>query len=52
MKTITINITHDEVFKDFVETMTESDSKHITVVKDNNSVTVNITGTLEEMDNE
>jgi len=52
MNTITINITHNEVFEDFVESMTESESKYITIVRNNDDVTVNITGTLEEMDNE
>jgi len=52
MNTITINITDDDAFNEFVEAMTESESKHITVIKNNNDVIVNITGTLEELKNE
>lgn len=52
MNIITINITHDDTFNEFVEAMTESESKHIKVVKNNNDVIVNITGTLDELKNE
>ena len=55
MKTITINFTHDEVFEDFVKQIvkSESETKHISIVRDeDNNITVNITGNLEELEND
>ena len=52
MKTITINFTHDEVFKDFAKDAAEPDSKYVTVIENDNGIIMNITGTLKELENE
>lgn len=53
MKTITINITHDEVFEDFKNTFSKGNSPKISemIINDDNIV-LNITGTLEELEND
>lgn len=52
MKIITINIAHDEVFKDFIEQFEDTNSKYMEFHTENDSATINITGTLEELENE
>jgi len=53
MKTITINITHDEVFEDMVKDFeNDVNSKFAEVTITNDNVVMNITGTLEELDSE
>jgi len=54
MKTVTIKITHNEVFEDMVNQFREDISgKGIEMVTENNgNIIVNVTGTLEELDSE
>ena len=53
MKTITINITHDEVFEDFkVHLLSKPPKKASEVIIDNNGITINMTGTLAELEND
>ncbi len=53
MKTITINITHDEVFEDFKNTFSNGNSPKISemIINDDNIV-INVTGTLDELKND
>jgi hypothetical protein len=54
MKTVTINITHDEVFEDITSQFKEDIApKHIEMITENNgNIIINVTGTLEELDSE
>jgi len=52
MKTITINITHDEVFEEVMSYFKANDSKDIEIIINDDNAVMNITGTLEEMDND
>lgn len=49
MKTITINITHDEVFEEFIKSLKDDNIKNIKFIQNNEShITINISGTLDE----
>lgn len=54
MKTIIFNITHEEVFEDitnqFKENIPGKDIEMIT--EDNGDIIINVTGTLEELEND
>ena len=52
MKTVTINITHDEVFEDFAKQFANENPKHAKVVITDNEIIIDITGTLEELEND
>jgi len=54
MKTITINITHDEVFEDMNNQFKkDTASKHIEMItEDNGNIIINVIGTLDELNNE
>ena len=52
MKTITINVTHDEVFEDMISEFKNEDSKFVEVIISDDSIIMNITGTLEEIEND
>ena len=54
MKTVTINITHDEVFEDLTNQFKEDISgKGIEMIaEDNDNIIINVTGTLAELENE
>jgi len=52
MKTITINITHDEVFEDFAKTFKNENPKHSEVIINDDNIIVNLTGSLEELEND
>lgn len=52
MKTVIINITHDEVFEDFKQTFKNENPKHAKVVINDDEIIVDITGTLEELEND
>lgn len=52
MKTITINITHDEVFEDFKNQLIAEKPKLSEVIVDIDGITINITSTLAELDND
>ena len=52
MKTITINITHDEVFEDFKNQLVAEKPKLSEVIVDADGITINITSTLEELEND
>lgn len=54
MKTVTINITHDEVFEDLTNQFREDiPGKGIEMItEDNGNIIINVTGTLAELENE
>lgn len=52
MKTITINIIHDEVFEDFKNTFSKANPKISEMIINDNDIVINITGTLEELEND
>lgn len=54
MKTVIINITHDEVFEDMTNQFKEDITpKHIEMItEDNGNVIINVTGTLAELEND
>ena len=54
MKTVTINITHDEVFEDITNQFKEDISeKGVEVItEDNGNIIINVTGTLAELESE
>ena len=52
MKTITINVTHDEVFEDFKQTFKNENPKHSEIIINDDNIIVNLTGTLEEMNDD
>jgi hypothetical protein len=52
MKTITINITHDEVFEDFKNILLSKPPKISEIIFDNDGAVVNVTGTLKKLEND
>lgn len=52
MKTITINITHNEVFEDFKNQLLAKQPKISKVIVDNDGITINVTATLAELEND
>ena len=54
MKTVTINITHDEVFEDLTNQFKEDiPGKGIEMItEDNDNIIINVTGTLAELESE
>ena len=52
MKTITINITHDEVFEDFKNSLSNNKPKASEIIINHDNIVMNITGTLEELEND
>jgi len=52
MKTVIINITHDEVFEDLKNTFSKETTKASEVIINDDNIIVNITGTLEELEND
>ena len=52
MKTVTINITHDEVFEDMMKEFEINNTKFAEVIISDDSVVMNITGTLAELEND
>lgn len=52
MKIITINITHDEVFEDFKNTFSKENPKTSEIIINDDNIVMNITATLEELEND
>ena len=52
MKTVIINITHDEVFEDIKKEFEDNNSKFSEITITEDSVVMNITGTLAELESE
>ena len=54
MKTVIINVTHDEVFEDLTNQFKEGIlGKGVEMItEDNGNVIINVTGTLAELDND
>jgi hypothetical protein len=53
MKTIIINITHDEVFEDFKTHLLSKPPKKVSeIIIDADGIIINMLGTLEELEND